>query len=111
MLSCMRKETGKLVTQKEKESLPSAESCAINPSIRSYSSPLSAAAAIFIARERSINARSCIRVLQSHRTRAQPLVVAIPFAKPAMLCLDFLSPHAPRPAPIESENLGLRDEG
>ena len=97
MLSCMRKRLEQSVTQKEKESLPSTGSCAMDPSIRSYSSPLPAAAAIFIARERSIDARSCIWVLQSHSTRAQPLVVAIPFAKPAMSCLDFLSPHAPCP--------------
>ena len=69
------------------------------------SSPLPAAAVIFIARERSINARSCIRVLQSHSTRAQPLVVAIPFAKPALT-----SSRRMRHAPIGSENLGLRDE-
>ena len=49
-----------------------------------------------------------ILVLQSHSTRAQPLVVAIPFAKPAMSCFDFLSPHAPCPDLIGE--LGLRDE-
>ncbi len=38
--------------------------------------------------------------LQSHCTRVQPLVVAIPFAKPAMSCLDFLSPHAHCPDQI-----------
>ena len=36
-------------------------------------------------------------------------MVAIPFAKPAMSCLDFLSTHVS--TPIESENLGLLDEG
>ena len=51
MLSWMRKRLGKLVTQKKKESLPSAESCAIDSLVRSCtSSPLPAAAAIFIAR-------------------------------------------------------------
>ena len=106
MLSCMHKR----LEQKEKESLPSAESCAIDPSIRSCSSPLPAAAAIFIARERYINVLSCIRVLQSHSTRAQPLVVAIPFAKPAMSCLDCLSPHAPCPDRIGELGLAVRDE-
>ena len=98
MPNCMRRRLGgKISDSHEKESLPSAESCAVDPSILACSSPLPAAAAIFIVRKRSINARSCcIRVLQSHRTRAQPLVVAIPFAKPAMSCLDFISQHAPR---------------
>ena len=60
------------------------------------SSPTSAAAAIGIVRERCNAQSCCIRVLQSHRTRVQPLVVAIPFAKPAMSCLDFISQHVPR---------------
>ena len=61
------------------------ESCAIDSSIRSCtSSPVSAAAAIGIVRERRNAQSCCIRVLQSHRTRVQPLVVAIPFAKPTM---------------------------
>jgi hypothetical protein len=38
------------------------------------------------------------------------MVVAIPFAKPAMLWLDFLPLHA-HTAPIGLENLGLRNEG
>ena len=79
--------------------MPSPKSCAIDSVVRTCtSSPSPAAAAIFIARERSINVWSCcIRFLQSHRTRVQPLVVAIPFAKPAISCLDFLSSHATRP--------------
>ena len=93
---CRHKRTGKISDSKYQVSLPSAESCAIDSSIRSCtSSPVSVAAAIGIVRERCNAWSCCIRVLQSHSTRAQPLVVAIPFAKPAMSCLDFLSPHAP----------------
>ena len=59
MLGCMRRGLGgKISDSQEKESVPTAGPCALGPSIRTCSSPLPAAAAIFIVRERSLDERS-----------------------------------------------------